>query len=177
MSPGMERGAKEAQGTRKEEDLAGEKEGRRGRKEHRSSGTRSGPSAPPSMPSLFWGLNKEPLFPACISVVPSVQAPHCFPPVTGCGTGVWEAGHSRWPFVAASLSLPTLFLSRWEMSSVCCVNTGWSPVMEIVKDMRLLLPPAAQGPGLRPLPGRIRVSELMDVFSHTTHAGPQECQV
>jgi hypothetical protein len=33
-------------------------------------------------------------------------------------------------------------------------------------DMRLH-PPAAQGPGLRPLPGRLRVRELMDVFSIT----------
>lgn len=107
-------------------------------------------------------------------MAPNVQALQCFPPGTGLGTGVWEAGHSHWPFVAASLCFLTLFLSGWELPCACCVNTSWSPAMEIAEDMSLH-PPTAQGSGLWPLPGRIRVSELMDVFSHTTHAGPQEC--
>lgn len=67
---------------------------------------------------------------------------------------------------------------RTESSHVCCVNTSWSPAMEIAKDMRLH-PLAAQGPGVQPLPGRIRVSKLMDISSPTYNPCmcPQECQV
>lgn len=51
------------------------------------------------------------------------------------------------PFVPAFLCLPTLSLGEWESRHVCCVNTSWSPVIEIAEGVRPH-PPAAQVPGV-----------------------------
>lgn len=62
------------------------------------------------------------------------------------GTGGGRVGKLVTPraLCAAFLCLPTLCPGEWELQRVCCVNTSWSPVIEIAE----VSGPSRQPPGL-----------------------------